>query len=220
MKDKFISMKQWINENEQPEREYHGCIMLDSKIPEWEEIHLSGIDPKDIYIDPNDDDYGLEENPHMTLLWGIHEDEIDPEAIMDIIEQDLDRVQVEIKNISIFENESYDVVKYEVPVTPQIQKYRNMLENSLPNTQTFPDFNPHITIAYVKPGEGSKYVKELDEPFSITFDKGVYSFHEEDDESGTEYIRKEFVFPDPEREQVDLESDESEITTPFTSDNE
>lgn len=219
MEEKFISMKQWINENELPKREEFGCIMLDSKISDWEETHTSGIDPRDIFIHPTDDDYGLEDNPHMTLLWGIHEDEIDPEAIMDIIQQDLDRVKVEVTNISIFENEEFDVVKYEIPVTPQIQKYRDMLERALPNTQTFPDFHPHMTIAYVKPGEGSKYVKELDEPFSVTFDKGVYSFHETNEDGESEQIRKEYVFPDPEKEEIDLDSDESEITSPFTSDN-
>jgi len=217
---KFTTINQWINEQVKEDKTF-GCIMLDTKFTEWEDFHTSGIDPKDIYIKSYDESYGVEDNPHMTLLYGIHEDEIAPEIIMSIIEKDLEPVTVEITKISIFENEEYDVVKYDIPVTDQIQKYRDMLEKTLPNTQTYPDFHPHMTLAYVKPGEGSKYVKELDEPFSVTFNKGVYSFHEANDEGEIEEIRKEFVFPDEDRMPVDLNNTDSiETTSPFTSDNE
>lgn len=220
MKKKFISIKKWLNEQANVESPTYGCVMLDCKIPKWEELHTSGIDKKDIYIDPKDDSYGLEDNPHVTVLYGIHEDEIDPEVIMSVIENNMEPVTVTISNISIFENEIFDVVKYDVPDTEQLLKYREMFMKSFTNTQTFPDYHPHITLAYVKPGEGSKYVKELDEPFSVTFDKGVYSFHQENEDGEKESIRKQFVFPKSDDFEVDLNSDGLEITSPFTSDNE
>ena len=49
-----------------------------------------------------------------------------------------------------------------------------------------------------------KYVKELEDPFEITFNKGVYSFHKDGEEETT---RKEYVFKEEEN-------------SPFTSDNE
>ena len=196
--EKFISLNEWINENESKERDHFGCVMLDAKVPDWAEKHLSGIDKKDLYEEDDDDSYGLNDTPHITLLYGLHEDEVEPDTIMDVIKQDVGPVTTDIKNISIFENEKYDVVKYDVPVTEDLKKYRDMFKKTFPNTQSFPDFHPHVTLAYVKPGEGSKYVKELDEPFSLTFNKGVYSFHERNkDTKALDIIRKEHVWPDP-----------------------
>lgn len=197
MKD-LTTIKNWLNEQKEKQLEY-GCVMMDTKIPKWEENHIGGIDPKDVYIKPYDDSYGLEDNPHVTVIDGIHEDEIDPEIIMDTIERNMKPVTVNITNISIFSNNEYDVVKYDVPVTDQLKKYRKLFEKNFPNTQTFPGYHPHITLAYVNPGEGKKYVKELEEPFEVTFSKAVYSFHE-----NGETIRKQYIFPTEEDFDVDL----------------
>jgi 2'-5' RNA ligase len=200
MKNEFQSLKSWINESKKEERTY-GCVMLDTKIDKWEELHLEGIDEDDIYENDNDD-YGLEENPHMTLLYGIHEDEIDPSVVHSVMEKNLHPVTVMITHIGCFENEDYDVVKYDVPVTKEIAKYRKMLEKTFPNTQKFKDFHPHITISYVKSGEGKKYAKELEEPFEVTFNKAVYSWHEEKN-GKIETIRKQYVFP---KEELNTEN--------------
>jgi len=193
------TINEWLNEQEKPQPEY-GCVMLDAKIDKWDEDHVGGIDPKDVYKKPYDDSYGLEDNPHVTVLYGIHEDKIDPEVVLGVIQDDMIPITVTISEIGIFENDEYDVVKYEVPVTEELQKFRDLLMEKFENTQTFPDYHPHITLAYVKPGEGKKYVKELEEPFEVTFNKGVYTFH--DDEGET--IRKEHVFPNEDDFDVDL----------------
>ncbi len=186
----ITTFRNWLNEKKIEEKEQtFGCVMMDSNIDKWKEDHTDGIDPKDVYIKPYDESYGIETIPHVTILYGIHEDEIAPEVIMDVVKKDMEAVTVTIKEISIFSNDEYDVVKYDVPVTNQLKKYRSLFEDNFPNTQTFPEFHPHITLAYVKPGEGKKYTKKLEEPFEITFNKGVYSFHEDG-----EQIRKQHVF--------------------------
>jgi len=43
-----------------------------------------------------------------------------------------------------------------------------------PHTTDYPDYHPHMTIAYVKKGMGKKYAEDLKD-FSITPDKFVYS---------------------------------------------
>ena len=194
MKNKFIPLLQWINENDSlinnSEEPKYGCIMLDSKIDDWEENHLGGIDEKDIYVKPYDESYGLEEQPHCTILYGIHEDEVDPEVITNVIESNLYPIEVPITNIDIFEQDDYDVVKYNIDVNEDLQKFRDIFEKNFPNTQTFPDFKPHMTIAYVKPGTGKKYKRRLQKPFNVIFDKAVYSWHgdEEDPEATTRKI--------------------------------
>lgn len=191
--EKFQSINEWINE--QKDEKTYGCVMLDAEMKDWEDNHISGIDPKDVYTKPYDDSYGLEDNPHVTVLYGIHEDEIDPEVIYDVIQNEMGPVTVKVDEISTFENDDYDVVKYDVPVTDELKKYREKFEKRYPNTQTFPEYHPHITLAYVKPGAGKKYIKKLDEPFDVTFNKGVYSFHKDG-----EQLRKQHVFPKPEKE--------------------
>ena len=174
---KFTSIQSWLNEQE-TNKPLYGCIMMEpNKIESWEEIHLAGIDENDLYEKPNDDSYGLEEEPHITLLYGIHEDKIDPSVIVDMMEQKMEPITVEISEIDVFENEEYDVVKYKVPITKELKKYRDMFMSSFENTQKFDGYNPHITIAYVKPGLGKKYKKKLDNPFKVKFVKGVYSYH-------------------------------------------
>ena len=187
--ENFISINEWLNE--QKSKPTYGCVMMDAKIKDWTDKHVAGIDPKDVYIKPYDESYGIEENPHVTVIYGIHENEIDPEVIHDVIQKEMKPLTVTINNISTFPGEEYDVVKYDVPITDQLKGYRERFIKGYPNTQTHPEYHPHMTLAYVNPGEGQKYVKQLEEPFEVTFDKGVYSFHDDEGES----VRKQHVFP-------------------------
>jgi 2'-5' RNA ligase len=195
---KFVSLDQWLNEEalraevsnsgKNDEDAKYGCVMMDANIPDWEDYHLAGIDEEDIHTKPYDDSYGLETQPHITIVYGIHEDEIDEETISNVIEENLEPLTVLIEEVDIFEGEEYDVVKYNVPVSEQLQKYRDLFLK-FPNTQKFPKYNPHMTIAYVKPGKGKKYKRKLREPFEVTFTRGVYSWHD-DPENPEETRRK------------------------------
>ena len=199
----FISILEWVNEEERREKTF-GAVMIDANMRDWEDIHTGGIDPDDVYVKPYDNSFGLEENPHITILYGIHEDEVDPDVIMSIIEENMEDVNVMISKISIFEMEEYDVVKYDIPLTKQILKYRKMFEDNFENTQDFSEYHPHMTIAYVKKNTGKKYESDLNEPFEVTFTKGVYSFHEENNEGEIETVRKEHVFNTPDEDEYVL----------------
>jgi hypothetical protein len=179
MNDSFMTIKRWLNEGYKTSN--YGCIMMEASVGNWEEEHVLGIDQNDVYEDPEDDSYGLEEDPHVTILYGIHEDEVDNEVVLSVMEENMVPVSVEIDEIDIFENDDYDVVKYNVPKVDELMKMRKLFEDTFPNTQTFPDYNPHVTIAYVKPGKGKKYKRKLEEPFRIDFVKGIYSWHEDED---------------------------------------
>jgi len=200
--NKFITLKHWISESKidnadaitdeiekvEEERPFYGCIMMDSKIDDWQETHLDGIEEDDIYHGPDGNSYGLESDPHVTILYGIHEDEISSEVIGDVMKENMKPLTVLVDEVDIFENEEFDVVKYKLPVTEEMQEYRDLFLK-FPNTQTFPDFHPHMTLSYVKPGLGKKYKRKLEEPFEVTFTKAVYSYHD-DPEKPDEYKRK------------------------------
>jgi 2'-5' RNA ligase len=174
----FIALKAWLyeqrllEEKTQSKKTEYGCVMLYSDIQNWPE-HTSIIKTEDVY-DDEFKDFGVEHHPHCTLLFGIHLDETDPQTIKKFMET-FKSVEVTIDTISGFSNDTFDVVKYDIPVTPEIKKYHDELIAKFPNTQTFPDFHPHMTIAYVLPGKGKQYHKKV-KPFKVKFNTAVYSF--------------------------------------------
>jgi 2'-5' RNA ligase len=176
----FISYRNWVKLFEQQKKEepIFGCVMLEATINDWVVIHLAGIEEKDLYNDKTNE-YGLEETPHMTLIYGIHEDEIDPPIIRETIKENVESFMVKINKIGYFETDEYDVVKYDITPTKQMLKYRKLFLKTFENTQTYKEFHPHMTLAYVKKGKAKKYAKTLDEPFEVTFTRGVYSYHSE-----------------------------------------
>jgi 2'-5' RNA ligase len=208
LENKFSSFNNWLSEQnedtkikKEEEDPKYGCIMMDADIKNWKEYHIAGIDEDDVYLKPYDDSYGLEENPHVTILYGVHEEEVDPQKMADMIEYYMKPVTVTIKEIDIFPGKEYDVVKYNIPLTGKLQGYRDIFLQ-IPNTQDFPKFEPHMTICYVKSGSGKKYKATLRESFQVTFTKGVYSWHSNLEKDPDKTSRKvvNLVKKEPEKE--------------------
>lgn len=130
----------------------YGCAMLYFDIKNWDDI-ISFIDKDDVH-----EEEGLEDEPHVTVLFGLHKDEVDFDDVKKPFEG-VEEVEVEIEGVSIFEAEKYDVVKFNVKRTDELHSYNKEL-SKLPHTTSFPDYNPHITIGYVKSGTGKKYVRD------------------------------------------------------------
>ena len=176
----FTSYNNWLMEaTKETKRPDYGCVMLYATVPNWDK-HIAKIAKEDIYNN-EEKDYGLEHTPHVTVLFGIHLDETKPEDVEKLMKL-FKPVDASVDTIAIFENENYDVVKYDVPVTEQLKEYHEAVMAAFPNTQTFPEYHPHMTISYVKPGEGKKYVGKV-KPFNVKFDLAVYSMKSSDAES-------------------------------------
>jgi hypothetical protein len=131
-----------------------GCVMIKVPIKNWDKV-LDEIDPSDVYEVPNES-YGLQLNPHVTILYGFGSD-INLNDIKKKLNQ-YSPVEVIINGIEVFENDEFDVVKFGVKKTDQLESMFNSL-SELPNENQFPEYLPHITIAYVKKGSGEKYKK-------------------------------------------------------------
>lgn len=149
----------------------YGCAMLQANIKQWSRKHLSLIDKDDIFQAE-----GLEHDPHVTVLFGIHEDTANPQAVLRLLEQ-TEPFTVTVDKISLFENDAFDVVKYDIPKHKTLIALRKQLIDKFDNTQTFPGYHPHMTIGYVVKGTGDQYAGKV-EPFEVTFDVGMYSYHE------------------------------------------
>lgn len=164
-----------LNESKDKKHEY-GCVMLFFKFHELFKIQ-DGINPKDIYEDPEDDSYGLEDEPHCTLLYGLHEG-VQIEDIKSVLDNHTYST-IKASNISLFENPKYDVLKFDVRYPTKEGAFLHKTNKDLkqfPYTNEYPDYHPHITIGYLKPGEGKKYVEMFKEQeYDLLPQYAVYS---------------------------------------------
>lgn len=168
----MIKLIDLLKENSQGVYEY-GCVMLYFNFPQLGKIQKY-IDEEDIYIDEEDPSYGLEDEPHITLLYGLHDD-VTLEQVKEIIDG-FTFENVEIISPSLFENEKYDVLKFEVADTELLNDVNKELR-TLPYTSKFDDYQAHMTIGYIKPGMGQKYVDKFkDLEFEIVPSYVVYSY--------------------------------------------
>lgn len=94
--------------------------------------------------------YGREDDIHVTVKYGLHTTKA--EDVRKIIEKEKP-IQITLGKISLFEQDGYEVVKIEV-VSPGLHALNKKISKGLKCTDTFPVYKPHVTVAYVKPGEG------------------------------------------------------------------
>jgi hypothetical protein len=133
----------------------YGCVMVDFNFTNWSKL-LESIDSDDIYK-VEGKSYGLQPRSHLTLLYGIHDTVSDEEILNCFKGFKEDDFKVQLDGVSIFENPEFDVVKLGVVLTPRIKEINKRL-SELPNSNQFPEYKPHVTLAYVKKGLGKKYV--------------------------------------------------------------
>lgn len=162
---------QFMNERVERTGTYeYGCVLLELDLPGWDRL-ISTINSEDLY-QPNDGRHGIETDPHVTLKFGVDGNVSDQEVEKILLDNPLTE-KIHIEKIDLFQNEEFDVVKLKVTLTPQLVKLNQEL-SKLPNHDKFPDYKPHITIAYVKPGLGSKYIIDNFDGYATPY-KIIYS---------------------------------------------
>lgn len=133
-------------------------------------------DPKikedDLYNN-EENEYGLEIEPHVTVLYGLHDDEIDENEIIKLFTL-IDGPEVTTNKITLFNNEKFDVVKWDID-SEDLTLLNKMVTSMFPYTSSFPDYHAHCTIAYCLPGKGKEYTKEYKKDLKKKIDYWVYS---------------------------------------------
>jgi 2'-5' RNA ligase len=141
------------------------------------------IDEDDLYVtnpdkDPNGFTHGIEAEPHVTVKWGIHTE--DHDEFKNAVGEEAEGGEVELTNVSIFDNDDYDVLKVEVK-SDALSKLNKSISDNLECTDTHPTYNPHVTLAYLKKGRGKKY-KDSEHFKGVTFNFNELHFQDAKEE--------------------------------------
>jgi hypothetical protein len=172
--ENYKRIKESLNENSGSTYSY-GCAMVYFDMPEISDLHAK-IEVPDIYTEDGDKSYGLEDEPHITLLYGIHSDEVKDDDVLSILEQFKDKLKfIKLTKVTKFDNPKYEVLKFDVDANI-LHDINAKLCEELPFTSDYPDYHPHLTIAYVKPKMAQKYIEKFEGmKFELAPTKFVYS---------------------------------------------
>lgn len=149
-----------LNEKEDRKYEYSG-VLAKLDIPFWDEV-LEQINDDELY-DP--DELGKEDETHCTVLYGIDDPNISADDIKELT-KNVEPFPIYLSSISIFDNEEFDVLKFDVE-SDELHGLHNMIADNTPHEKLYPKYHPHVTIAYLKKGEGEKYTKNLKKPIKL-----------------------------------------------------
>lgn len=152
----------------------YGCVMANVDEEAARKIidfNYKTISEDILYINENDDSFGREQHPHVTIKYGLVQSYTENQ-IRQLLRQ-VTPFNIQVRGLSIFENENFDVVKFDVD-GPELRKLNEIFSN-LPNHDEYPTYNPHMTVAYVKKGMGKRFAKTPGKVAKIPIRTIVYS---------------------------------------------
>lgn len=139
---------------------------------------MIGAIPNDRVYETPDGERGKEDEVHVTIKYGIHTKDVD--AIREML-QDWPALKATLRNVSSFCNEDSVVLKLSVQ-SEDLVRLNAQIRKVLECTDTYPEYRPHITLAYLKKDESDPYY--FRDYFTDEFD-------------GTEVLLDELIFTTP-----------------------
>ncbi len=146
----------------------YGCLMAmvnPTYGPHIIRMNKTAIPSGILYIDPEDPTYGYDEEPHVTIKYGFSPDL----TRMDLanVLRNVRPFKIKLTGIGQFQNEKYDVVKFNVDRSDDLTRLREMCDG-YKNEDKYPDYKPHMTLAYVKKGTFPQVDRKLNIELPIT----------------------------------------------------
>lgn len=102
-----------------------------------------------------DEEGGLEDDPHITVKYGLHTNNV--ADVRRALATYVGPIRFTFGKTNVFQSDGYDVLYVEV-VSPDLVALNERLSNTLEHTTTYPVYVPHATVAYLKSGLGVRYV--------------------------------------------------------------
>jgi len=153
----------------------YGCLYAPLPKKLADTIHAWGRDNvvDDVLFFFPEGDGGREKDIHVTVKYGFHSN--DATALQRFITAHPMPLKATLGNVTTFDQKDHQVIKIDV-VSEDLSRLHRMVTDEFETTDTHPVYIPHVTIAYVKAGNGSRYIGRGDfknEP--IEFDKLVFT---------------------------------------------
>ena len=150
------------------------CIMAD--VPQKESMleFIKKI-PNECVYEEVGENYGKEANPHVTVMYGLSP--VEESRVKELLTKVPKKIVAELGKISKFSNTDtpYDVLKIEVK-SPHLSKIHEMIRKNFDNNYKWSQYNPHVTLAYVKKGTCNEYVgNKTFEGMKVMFETFMYS---------------------------------------------
>lgn len=126
---------------------------------------------------PDNKFYGLIDNPHITVLYGIITKK-PPVELIDMIEKH-PTFTVAFGNVSLFKgnenNNLFDVIKVDID-SPDLCALNAAFKGCCDFTSDYPNYKPHATVAYVEPNTHDHLIGlPAFQGWSFVIDKIVFS---------------------------------------------
>lgn len=144
-----------------------GCIMIDTK-----SVKVDDVIPEEALYFSEDQDYvqGIVSQtvPHITLLYGLLRSGLELRRHVSAVLTGWSLPELEIEKVSFFygKDDSYITVIALIKATPELLEGNARLR-LLPHIDTFGEYHPHLTLAYVKAdSDWQGYVDTLDKKYA------------------------------------------------------
>ena len=170
---KKFQIKDYYMTNDNLYREFYSSVLTESQSPtvdrgkhcvmvELEDLiedikKLNALIPDEEIFDDDTKQYGRETWPHVTILYGILP--ASENKTKNILRKIPSKLSVTLGKNSLFENDNFDVLKIEIN-SPQLEAINKFLVENVKYENDYPEYEPHLTIAYLKKGFGKKYIND------------------------------------------------------------
>ena len=138
-------------------REY-AFLMVDYETPSIIKDLQKKIPSRELYTEEDNEDYGLEKQSHVTLVPCL-DNNIDIDKLKSYLKP-INEYDIVLTDISKFECEKFDVLKCAVK-SKALKDTNKEIVDKFETHSEYKDYNPHMTIAYMKKGMADKYLKKI-----------------------------------------------------------
>jgi len=129
----------------------HSCVMINlpeelaNQIIAWGRLQ---VNDEDVTVDEKGGK-GREMEPHITVLYGLLDSK--PSPMLEQVFEHTAPFDIKLGPCSLFKNGEHDVLKMDV-ISPFLRALNRNICSVVTYENDFPDYKPHVTIAYVRPG--------------------------------------------------------------------
>ena len=117
-------------------------------------LAYGGTIPDDILYVDADGGKGRENEPHITIQYGLLDRT--PDRVRHAV-ADTGPIRIALGTVSRFcTNPLYDVLKVDVD-SPTLHRLNALVVANVPYDSEFPGYHPHLTLAYVRKGKGKEF---------------------------------------------------------------